>query len=339
MSARTKRRSVKQSGPPARRGIAPGTRGTLVALALLAITLLAFSNSFGAGFTLDNKGILRDPRVTQATAQNMSQILHRTYWWPSGESGLYRPVTTFTYLFNYAILGEGDQPAGYHWVNFLLHAANVLLVYLLMLRLTGQFWMAAFIAALWAVHPVLTESVTNIVGRADLLAGLATLSGFLMYLKSAEAAGWRRGAWLFGLTLVTAVGVFSKESAVCVLGVILLYEMTWWKDRARLKVLLWGCIATLIPIAAMLYQRSTALAASMPAEFPFTDNPDRWGELLDRTVDGLKRYRSLPVAHRVAGKALLRLFLFADSAGEREFPRLVGVDRGVVHRRAHCVFV
>lgn len=273
MSAKAKRRSVKQHSPAPSQSIAPGTRRILVTLALLFITLLAYSDSFHAGFTLDNKGILRDPRVTQATSQNMDQILHRSYWWPSGESGLYRPVTTFSYLFNYAVLGNQDQPAGYHWFNFLLHAANVVLVYFLMLRLTGQFWMSAVIAAIWAVHPVLTESVTNIVGRSDLLAALATLSGFLMYLKSREAAGWRRGAWLLGLMAVTAVGVFSKESAVCVLGVILLYEVTWWKERKRPKALLFGCIAVVVPIAAMLYQRSTVLAAALPAEFPFTDNP------------------------------------------------------------------
>jgi tetratricopeptide (TPR) repeat protein len=245
----------------------------LVALALLSLTLLAFSNSFSAGFTLDNKGLLRDPRILQATAENMGLILRHSYWWPSGESGLYRPFTTFTYLTNYAILGNRDQPAGYHWVNLLLHASNVALVFLLMLRLVRQFWMSVFIAALWAVHPVLTESVTNIVGRADLLAGLATLGGFLMYLKSTETVGWRRAVWLFGLMAATAVGVISKESAVCVLGVIVLYELIWWRERRRRGALLLGCAATAIPIAVMLYQRAAVLAASLPAEFPYTDNP------------------------------------------------------------------
>src|ERR1700691_4057050 len=62
---------------------------------------------------------------------------------------------------------------------------------------------AFFIAMLWAVHPILTESVTNIVGRADLIAGFAVLSGFLMYLKSTETTGWRRNAWLAGLAVTT----------------------------------------------------------------------------------------------------------------------------------------
>ena len=180
-------------------------------------------------------------------------ILNHTYWWPRIESGLYRPFTTLSYLFNYAILGDNDQPAGYHWINLFLHALNVFLVYLLAFRLLRKMWPAAFIAAVWAVHPVLTESVTNIIGRADLLAGLALLSGLLMYVKSTESAGWRRVAWLAGLMAVTTMGVFSKESAVAILGVIVLYEFTWWKERKQLRGLLYGCAALAPPLLGMWY--------------------------------------------------------------------------------------
>src|SRR5208283_4353427 len=203
----------------------PHMRQWLVVWALSAVTLLAYSNSFSAGFAFDNKGLLlQDPRIREATAKNIGLIFQRTYWWPYGESGLYRPIATLTYLFNYSILGNGGQPAGYHWINFLLHTGNVLLVYALALRLMRKLWPAVFVAAVWAVHPVLTESVTNMVGRADLLAGMSLLSGFWMYLKSAESQGWRRWAWLAGLMAATTVGVFSKESAATVVGVIALYE-------------------------------------------------------------------------------------------------------------------
>ncbi len=146
---------------------------------------------------------------------------------------MYRPFTTLSYLFNYAVLGDGDQPSGYHSINLILHLGNVLLAYALALRLVRRFWPSVFIAALWAVHPALTESVTNIVGRADLLAAMAVLSGFLMYLKSTEAAGWARAVWLVGLGIVTTFGVFSKESAVAILPLIVFYELVWWKDRPR----------------------------------------------------------------------------------------------------------
>ena len=240
---------------------------------LSSLTLLAFSNSFQSGFILDNKGLLLDPRIRDLTPENIALILKHSYWWPSGEAGLYRPFTTLSYLFNYAILGNREQPAGYHTINLILHIGNVLLAYALSLRLLRRFWPAAFIAALWAVHPALTESVTNIVGRADLLAATAVLSGFLMYLKSTEVRGWARVFWLAWLAIVTNIGVFSKESAVAILPLIVLYEIVWWHERRLHPGLVYGWVATLVPIAVMLYQRSVVLAASPPAEFPFTDNP------------------------------------------------------------------
>lgn len=269
-----KRRTAPQIKPAPVRAASDARRHLLVALALSVLTLLAYSNSFHAGFVLDNKGlILDDPRVRDATPENIHLIGDHTYWWPTGESGLYRPFTTLSYLFNYAALGDHDQPEGYHWVNLLLHLGNVLLAYALALRLVRRFWPAVFIAALWAVHPASTESVSNLIGRADLLAGLAVFSGFLLYLKSAEAKGWLRWVWLAALAAVTAIGVFSKESAVAIVPMIALYELTWWKERHARRSLSWGCFAAILPVALMLYRRSVVLAASRPAEFPFTDNP------------------------------------------------------------------
>jgi hypothetical protein len=249
-------------------------RNVVAGAGLCALTLLAYANSFGAGFTLDNRGLLlEDPRVREASAENAGLIFQHTYWWPYGESGLYRPFTTLTYLFNYAVLGNGGQPAGYHWVNFLLHAGNVLLVFALARRLVRGFSRPVLLAAVWAVHPALTESVTNMVGRADLLAAMAVLGGLLMYLKSAESTGPRRWAWLAGLLAATTIGVFSKESAVTVLGAMALYELTWWQGRKRAGAMLRGGLAAGVPIAAMLWQRSVVLASSPAVAIPFGDNP------------------------------------------------------------------
>jgi len=73
--------------------------------------------------------------------------------------------------------------------------------------------------------------------------------------------------------LVTAIGVFSKESAVVLPGVIVLYELTFRKDRSWAMAHVIGLLATLIPVALMLYQRSHVLAGTLPMEIPFTDNP------------------------------------------------------------------
>jgi len=242
----------------------------LALAALAALTVAAFSNSFGAGFILDNQGLLLDPRIRHATAGNLALIFQHSYWWPTGEAGLYRPFTTLSYLFNYAVLGNAADPSGYHGLNLLLHLANVFLAFAVARRLFSKFWPSFFAAALWAVHPVLTESVTNIVGRADLLAGAGVLGGFLLYLKSRDAQGWSRIVCLVGLAIATAIGVFSKESAVVIGAIIIFYEFAFGQQW---KAAFWGCVATLVPIGVMLYERAKVLAASSPAEFPYVDNP------------------------------------------------------------------
>jgi protein O-mannosyl-transferase len=269
MKASKKRAPVPRAPQPASQ-----PRQWFAVAALSAVTLLAYANSFSSGFVLDNRGLLlQDPRIREATAENLKLILQHTYWWPYGESGLYRPFTTLTYLFNYALLGNTGHPAGYHWINFLLHAGNVLLVYALARRLLGDWRPGVWIAALWAVHPVLTESVTNIVGRADLLAGMTLLSGFLMYLKSTESRGVTGWAWLAGLAATTTVGVFSKESAATVLGVIVFYELIWRRERRQGPALAAGCVAVLLALEVMWYARAAVFFHLPPARFPYWDNP------------------------------------------------------------------
>ena len=137
-------------------------------LGLGLLILIFYANSFSAGLLFDSEVIIKtDPRLRGLNWINLRNIFTRNYWWPTDESVLYRPLTTLTYLLNYSILGNGENAGGYHLLNFLLHWANAWLVFLIIRRLAGRLDVAALAAALFAVHPVNTEAVTNVVGRAD----------------------------------------------------------------------------------------------------------------------------------------------------------------------------
>jgi protein O-mannosyl-transferase len=234
--------------------------------------LLVFANSLTGALIFDSKGlIVDDTRVHVASGENIGLILRHSYWWHKGPSGLYRPLTTLSYLFNYAVLGNGQDPEGYHALNLALHTFNVLLVYGLAFKLTRQYVLSVLLAALWAVHPIVTEAVTNIAGRPDLLAGAAVLGGLWLYLKSADAGGARRVALLGALAVTTAAGVFSKENSVIVVGIVIAYELAHWQNR-RVPLIL-GCVAIWAPLQIMLSRREAMLAAEGPAVIPFTDNP------------------------------------------------------------------
>ena len=200
----SERRGATKSKPPATGPLAarwPAHAWRVAAFWLLCV--LAYSDSFSAGFVLDNRPIiLEDARVHSVTAQNVSRIFSGDYWADRQGSGLYRPLTTLSYLFNFAVLGNGDRPDSYHWINFFLHGLNASLVYVLCLMLFGRWAPALAMTAIWGLHPVLTESVTNIIGRADLLADADAArresadenrsdGGALPY--SREAQDWRTG--------------------------------------------------------------------------------------------------------------------------------------------------
>jgi tetratricopeptide (TPR) repeat protein len=257
-------------------------------LGLLAgLALAAYANSFRAGFVRDSQAlILEDPRLRVANSANLGLILHQTYWWPTAESGLYRPVTTLSYLFNYAILENGANPAGYHWINLLLHVINACLAYLLASLLLRRFWPAFFTAALWAIHPVCTESVTNIVGRADELAGLSVLGALLLYIRSTGAPGWRKAPWLMAMMLAVFLGVLAKENAAIIPGLALLYDFTF-RNRPNLRRLV-AYAAFAPPLLVAWRLRASALAHAPAAQFPFVDNPLLGADFLTARLTAIK---------------------------------------------------
>lgn len=219
--------------------------------------------SSSVNWTLDNKYIIElDPR-TKAEADvfkpstwtnpqgkpDFQDIWTRDYWWPKGISGLYRPVVTFTYWLNWYKMSEDESKLDpnlsptqreneverivkhrlliFHVVNYWAHLLTTILVYLLSLHLTKRFWTAAAIGLFFGLHPVAVESVTNIIGRADIFASINVIGGLLLYIRSTLSRGLLKLPWLIGLTLLTIVGVFSKESAIAVVGAVVLYDLVF----------------------------------------------------------------------------------------------------------------
>jgi protein O-mannosyl-transferase len=244
---------------------------------LCAVTLAAYANSFGLGFALDGRRMaLEDPRVRAATSENLSLIASQHYWWPSLVDRLYRPVTTASFLLNYAVFGNGESGTGYHVLNFLLHALNVLLVFELARAVLKRAVPAAFAAALWAVHPVGTEAVSNVAGRADLLSTAAVLGGLLLYIRLATDAKSRTALYAGAIFALSAIGVFSKESSAVLIGLMLLWDIAFGgglKEGLKRRLPAYGAVAAAL-LWMWLARQSVLGSGAWPAE-PFLDNPLR----------------------------------------------------------------
>ena len=241
-------------------------RHAVVAVLLTTLIVAAYGNSLQVGFPYDNWfQILADLRLQSVTTEHLRRLFTEDLWWPRAVSGLYRPVTKVTFLVNYAVFGNGDRPVGYHLVNLGLHLANALLVYQLALDIGMPFLTAFWCAAFFAAHPVATEAVTNLVGRADLLAALAVLGGLLLYRRLQTQP---RRITLAALSTVAAFGVLAKENAAILPGLMLLSDAVF---RRRPAVTAYA--AVVLPLVAVWLWRAHLYAGLPAVEIPFVDNP------------------------------------------------------------------
>jgi len=259
---------------------------------LFALVLLAYANSLGLGLAEDSQFLLtQDPRLQSLTAHNLALIFAKSYWWPVAGDLIYRPLTTASLLLNHALAGAAGGAFWYHLVNLVLHAVNAWLVWELAKRLLSRraAWCAA---ALWAVHPIATEAVDNVVGRADLLAAMAVLAGLLIYTRATAESGWRR--WL-ALFAVATVGALSKENAVVLVGLMVLSDLAFGPPALiRTRQRLSAYAAALGSVVALFLARA-AVFAPLPWPPAF---------YMDNVLRTLPRWQRLFSAQKIIGTDL-----------------------------------
>lgn len=186
-------------------------RGAPVALIVL-LALLAYANTLTAGFTFDDTWVVvNNTRVHSLDA--VGEIFATPYWGQSERGGLYRPVTLVTFALNHAV--HGLEPFGYHLVNVLLQAAVSVMAFLLARRLWSSILPAVAVGAWFALHPIHTEAVAGVVGRAELLAALGVFGSLLLGWRAYDRGGDGRVAVATLLVAVLlALALLSKEIAL-----------------------------------------------------------------------------------------------------------------------------
>lgn len=137
----------------------------------------------------------------------------------------WHPLTVLSYMLDCRLYGL--HAGGYHLTNVLLHAANAIILFLLLRNLTGALWRSAFVAAVFAIHPLRVESVAWVAERKDVLSGLfflLTLWAYSQYGKPSRNQSAHSRAW-YGLALgFFALGLMSKPMLVTVPFILLLLD-------------------------------------------------------------------------------------------------------------------
>ena len=136
----------------------------------------------------------------------------------------WHPMTWLSHMLDYEFYG--DRPKGHFLTNVLLHITNALLLFMVLFRLTGAIWQSAFVAVLFALHPLNVGSVAWAAERKNVLSTLFWLLTMWVYISYANNPSLKKYGWV---ALFLALGLMSKPMLVTLPFVLLLLD--YWPLR------------------------------------------------------------------------------------------------------------
>ena len=191
-----------------------------LALTLAALAVFYQVHKFGFVNYDDRTYVSQNPNV-------QSGMTFETIKWAftTGRSSNWHPLTWLSHTLDWQLYG--DNAGGHHITNLIFHIANTLLLFIILSQMTSKLWQSAFVAALFALHPLHVESVAWVSERKDVLSTffwMLTMWAYLRYVKLPNF--WR---YLFAM-LMFALGLMSKPMLVTLPFVLLLLDY-WPLER------------------------------------------------------------------------------------------------------------
>ncbi|MGD0814441.1 MAG: tetratricopeptide repeat protein [Verrucomicrobiota bacterium] len=214
----------------------------LICLCLALAVLAAYAPVWSAGFiTYD------DPAYVTANPVVQSGLSWSGFIWAftTGHAGNWHPLTWISHMLDFQIYGL--NPAGHHLTSIALHAANSILLFLLLQRMTRTTWPSALVAALFALHPLRVESVAWVAERKDVLAGfffMLTLGAYARYAENLKFQISNFKFYYISSVVLFALGLAAKPMLVTLPFVLLLLD--FWPLQRR-QVPLAGLVAEKTP--------------------------------------------------------------------------------------------
>ena len=237
---------------------------------LLLAAFAAYHASFSVPFFFDDVvAITNNPTIRSLS--RMGDVLSP----PDNGSGTTgRPLVNLSLAINYAL--GGTNVRGYHVLNLLLHAVATITLFGLVRRTLSRptLWkrldvtptgFAFFVALLWTVHPLQTESVACVIQRTELLVGMFYLLTLYGFVRSQDSVSPRR--WLALSIASCAFGMASKEVMVSAPLMVLLFDRTFvggsfraaWGERRRFYL---GLAATWLVLVVLIARMGGSRAAA-----------------------------------------------------------------------------
>jgi tetratricopeptide (TPR) repeat protein len=238
---------IGQQPPPKNAASADGWdqhwRVAGLCLMLAAITFAVFGQTKGFSFVnLDD-----DVYVYENAKVAGGLSLEGLAWvFTHVDCSLYHPLTMLSLMADYQL--HGLHAGGYHLTNVLLHTASVILLFLVLRQMTGALWRSAFVAALFAIHPLRVESVAWVAERKDVLSGfffMLTLGAYVQYVRKPNSL-----ARYLMVAIAFVLALLSKPTVVTLPFVLLLLDY-WPLNRFEQPGKLSRLLLEKVPLLAL----------------------------------------------------------------------------------------
>jgi hypothetical protein len=204
--------------------MSPAARRAFIILALAVLTAVAYAPVRHFDFVqLDDPAyVLENPVVSRGLT------LDGLRWaFTTGHAANWHPVTWLSHMIDVQLFGLAAGP--HHLVNLALHLLNAILLFLLFEWMTARPWPSAFVAALFAVHPLHVESVAWVAERKDVLStffGLLAVLAYVWWARRFKSPTKRDGLAYLLVVFFYAISLMAKPMLVTLPFVLLLLD--WW---------------------------------------------------------------------------------------------------------------
>jgi len=200
----------------------PNNKQVLVIFLIAVITLIAFGRVGNHGFVNfdDNVYITENHHIQNGiTTQGL-------YWaFTTGHAANWHPLTWISHMLDIQLFGL--NPRWHHLMNLLFHITNVMLLFVVLRRMTKTLWQSAFVAVLFAIHPLHVESVAWISERKDVLSTFFWVLTLLAYCNYIDRPRLRS---YLAVIAFFALGLMAKPMLVTLPFVLLLLDY-WPLER------------------------------------------------------------------------------------------------------------
>ncbi|MBN1823866.1 MAG: hypothetical protein JW803_06075 [Endomicrobiales bacterium] len=212
-------------------------------LAISLLILLVYNKAMFFGLTfLDDNIIIPYGKAQSLDLKTITGLFKRVLL-PDYFNFFYRPLLMVSFIADAGVFES--FPFIFHVTNLALHLCGSLLLYVLLLKMDVEKYLALFLAMVFAVHPVLTQAVAWIPGRNDSLLGVFVFAAFIFYIAY-RGTGRVRNLFLHLICFTAAM--FVKETAVVIVPMAFFYDWLIAKRRSfadlRLPILSWAVIAS-----------------------------------------------------------------------------------------------